>query len=474
VNQQPIYAPPAIVTTEDPQTILCRAVASWYVRRENRFHPVDAPQTKLTLADLKRACLHRFRDAFPEIELSNEVLQRVFHRALEAQHNVLGESVPVWNGSMVCRPDVQDRIIWSDGVVSINSWQEPGYRRRGGTEADCFMLDHFLDWIFPIEQDRRVFKDWLSWCLQNEASKPGWAPFLYSRTKGTGKSTLCRLVSLLFGEENSITQNSVAKLTGRFNMPLLQSKLVISEELQLRPESTQGNTLKTYITETVTASEVKGREVEKVRQCCCFLFTTNHLPMWIEADERRYYVISVEHDGHASGPETDAFAVMVAKLDSYLADPTNVARLYNALMQHQQSNSFNPRSLNLSTIDTPVMQQIMGASREVQLQRLEELLAGLGRNALPQEELANLFVEELNANQNRIRHMMPELGWRSERVKWGGIDYARALWIRPDYQVTGGRVRGPDGYDEPISGFEDIETIDVNPAEMEVIGNDDY
>ena len=133
----------------------------------------------------------------------------------------------------------------------------------------------------------------------------------------------------------------------------------------------------------------------------------------------------------------------------------NIADLYRALMQHRLSNDFNARSLNLSLIETPVMQQIMGASREVLLVRLEELLAGLGSFAVPQEVLAKLFIENLKTNQNRIRHMMLELGWRSETAKWGGIDHRRVIWIHPDYQVTGGRVRGPDGYDEPVSQTEE-------------------
>jgi len=63
------------------------------------------------------------------------------------------------------------------------------------------------------------------------------------------------------------------------------------------------------------------------------------------------------------------------------------------------------------------MQQVMGASREVLLVRLEEQLAGLGVFAVPQEVLAKLFLEKLRTNQNRIRHMMPELGWRSQTAK---------------------------------------------------------
>ncbi len=107
------------------------------------------------------------------------------------------------------------------------------------------------------------------------------------------------------------------------------------------------------------------------------------------------------------------------------------------------------------------MQQIMGASREVLLVRLEELLAGLGVFAVPLEVIATLFVEKLKTNQNRIRHMMPELGWRSETAKWGGVDHSRAIWVHRDYQVSRGRVLGPNGYNEPVSKTEEeIEIIE--------------
>jgi hypothetical protein len=150
------------------------------------------------------------------------------------------------------------------------------------------------------------------------------------------------------------------------------------------------------------------------------LFTTNHLPLWIEADERRYYVIDVDHDGSASGPNAAEFGAFVAEFLAWMGDDENIARLYNALLKHRQSNSFNPRALNLSAIETPVMQQIMGASREVSLVRLEEWLAEMEVFALPQEKIASFFIETLRTNQNRIRHMMPELRWRPISVKWGG------------------------------------------------------
>ena len=172
--------------------------------------------------------------------------------------------------------------------------------------------------------------------------------------------------------------------------------------------------------------------------------------MWIEEDDRRYYVIEVSHDGHASGPEAEEFGAFITELRVYMDDPEEIARLYNALMQNKQSKDFNPRSLNLSVIDTPTMKQIQNSSQEVLLVRLEELLAERNLFAIPLGSLQRLFTEDLNASPNRSRHMMPELGWRQERVKWGGIDHARVIWVKNGYQLHRGRVLGPDGYDQPV------------------------
>nr|WP_256369773.1 primase-helicase family protein [Tropicimonas sp. IMCC6043] len=295
-----------------------------------------------------------------------------------------------------------------------------------------------------------------------------WAPFLYSRRKGTGKSTLCQLVSHLFGQANSKTQNSVEKLTGKFNSTMLLSKLIISEELKLKPDSSQGNTLKTYITEAVTTSEAKGREVQQVRQCCCFLFTSNHLPLWIEADDRRYYVIDVDHDGHASGPRAKEFQELVGRVRNHMEDEESLAALYHRLMDRRQAGDFDATSLNLATASNPIMMRIQNSSRQVVLEQLEEHLAEIKQFAVPQEDLIEFIKRDLGGNANQLRHLMSELRWRNEKVKWDGKDFARAIWVHPDYWVDRGHVHGPEGYKAKIGAMPgstssiDVEFIDAD------------
>lgn len=435
----------------------CKDIAANFVRRNNSFYSISAPNGSISASDLKRIALRRFKNLFHDTELSKKLVREAFKHAIEDIHNDETQSIGVWDERRRCAPG-EERLIPSGEFVSINTWAQPEYRKLNVEAADMGLLDRFLDRVFPYEVDRVRFKDWLAYGLQNETEKLGWAFLLYSRRKGTGKSTLCQIVRLLFGSHNCETVNGVTKITGKFNMTIITKKLIVAEEIQLRADSQQGNMLKTYITETETTSEAKGHDAEKVVQCCNFLFTTNHLPLWIEAGDRRYYVAEVDHEGHASGAQAEEFSEFVGETLAALDHPEEIAKLYNALMQHRFSNEFDPKSLNLANVDTPVMRQIKGSSQEVLTARLEEALNSKRQFAIPQETLARMFIS-LGIRVNRIRHLMNDLNWRVEKVKWGGRDYARNIWVHPDYHVDGGRVRGPDDYDQPIDDGPEVEIV---------------
>ena len=190
---------------------------------------------------------------------------------------------------------------------------------------------------------------------------------------------------------------------------------------------------------------MKGREAERIEQCCCFVFTTNHLPIWIESEDRRYYVVEIDHDGHAMGPRSEDFQSIVAKEKAALEDPEQLAILYRKLMAREIPTTFNAKSLNIEKDGTAIMQRIQATSTQVTLDMLEERLNELARNAISESELAHVARTDLHTNVNALRHMMTELRWNKQKVKWGGVNYARAIWIRPGYTVENGKVYGPDG-----------------------------
>ncbi|GGO61723.1 hypothetical protein SAMN05444398_11758 [Roseovarius pacificus] len=441
-------------TDEDREaavSALSTAISSWYVRKDSKYFAVDRLNVKLSKDDVQHACLIRIKEEYGKMYCEPAILKDVFRRTFEAKHFDREQAIPVWSGGMVCRPRHDDRYVWRNGTVEVNTWKKPAYRDEKDVKADFGLAGHFLDVFFTRDEERKKFLDWLSWSLQNEDDKPAWAPLLYSETKGSGKSTLCKLVARLFGEENTLVQNSVEKLTGRFNMPVLTSKLVISEEVNLKGGSSQGNALKTYITETATVSERKGVDAEKVKQFCCFLFTTNHLPLWIEAADRRYYLIEVDHDGHASGQNALEFSGIVGGLHEFMQDDRKIAALYRALMERKQSPGFNARTLNVVDDATPLMRRVHGASEATRKTLLRECLAERGIHALPEQDIVKIVKGDLDGNISSTKHLMSELGWWKDKVKWGGCDYVRAIWVEKGYCADRGKLKGPDGFEENLA-----------------------
>lgn len=436
---------------ENHRRTLSRAIATWFVRRDGKYYDVTNRNVPLSSEDAKQISIHRLQAEFPDIALSPELLKAVFKASFVQLSFTVGEAIPVWNGKVLCRPDIDRALILDQGSVSINSYTRPRYRDLRVNHDGMGVFGRFLDWIFPREPERQLFLDWLAWCLQNESDKPNWAPLLYSRTKGSGKSTLAEILAYLFGRENTMTQNNVSKLTGRFNMEVLLSKFIISEEVEIKPGSPASNAVKTYLTERDAVAEFKGREASRIEQCCCFLFTTNHMPLWIEQDDRRFYVIELDHDGHSSGPRAQEFAALVAQVKETLENDVALAALYTALIQRVPSEQFNAKSLNTALLSTDIMKRIQASNGRVSTENLREHLDGRSINAISEADLTRYFQEQLRANPESIRHHMSDLNWHRLSVKWGGVDYARSLWVRDGYSMYRGKLRSPDGTEIPFS-----------------------
>lgn len=440
--------------------------SSWFVRMDNKFYDIDQPTVRLSKTDIERMIINRLSEEWPELELTNELVKELFRRVITQRIADRTQTIPVWNGTSQCEPGNPARVVWRNGAVSLNTWRLPTYRSLRVNAANYGPLLSLLANIFPTTAEADHFLDWVAWCLQNENDKPYWAPFLYSRSKGTGKSTLCNLVAQLFGLGNTAVQNNVDQLTGRFNATVLTSKLVVCEETYLRPGSSQGNTLKMNITEEHMLIERKGHEAERIQQRCCFLFTSNHFPSWMEVGERRYQVFDVDHEGCAGGPKAREFGDLIAYVKKYYAQPENVAALYNELMQRQLSPHFDAKSLNTQHYRNDIMDRIAQTSEHTIVDQLRELLDRKGMVVVPQSYIADLIRKELGGSTNQTKHLMDDLNWRLKKLKWGGEDYARAIWHRPSVNLDTGKIYG-DGFDgqpisdylEQFSGFEPVELI---------------
>lgn len=97
------------------------------------------------------------------------------------------------------------------------------------------------------------------------------------------------------------------------------------------------------------------------------------------------------------------------------------------------------------------MKQIFGNGRATVLDRMQEYLDERGQHAIAEAEIVRIVTEVLKANLNTTKHLMSDLGWIKQGVKWGGTDYARQIWVEPEYNVQNGKIHGPDGFEEALN-----------------------
>ena len=432
---------------------ILQTVAQWYVRKNNKYYDVDVPGEVLSRDDVERVIIQRLKVSFPGNKIPQDVVRQILQKLIRDIFVSPRESIPIWSGIRKSIPGNPNKLIFSPHMTAtINTWRVPSYRQLGEDSADWGPFEAFLETMFPREEERDMLVNWLAWCLQNEGEKPGWAPFLYSSTKGSGKSTLASICAKLFGVENSSTENNVSKLVSRFNAPVLENKFVICEELQIPPGSDKANAVKTFITERHTMTEHKGHDVQLVEQVCAFMFTTNHIPLWLERGDRRFYVVEIDHDGHRFGPRGDAFAALVAETLEYLEDPRNLAMLYNALMRYRLPKDFSALSLDVQGSSTHVMKTIQSASWDLNVELFEDELNRMELVAIPASALTSLPEALGNPKANVIKHWLLNLNWSRHKVKWGGADYARVIFLRPGYQISGGTLYGPEGWSHTPGG----------------------
>lgn len=431
--------------------LLAAEFAKQFVRKDNKFFDVSYLHNALSRTDVEQMILNRIAEEYRGIELSRDLLKGLYGKLIDANHTDTSRSIQVWNGQSVCLPGDSKRLVPDRGAVTANVWVQPAYSSLRVNAAGGDPLFEFFDRLFKSDRERDLFLNWLAYCIQNEADKPTWAPFFYSRRKGTGKSTLCRIMTEVFGEQNTAVQNNVDKLTQQFNATLLRSKLVICEETHLQQGSAKGNAIKTFLTDPFILIEQKGKEQVRARNITCFVFTSNFMPDWMEPGERRYAVFDVDHDGGAGGASSNEFANAVGRVHEYLDDPTNVARFYNWLLARALPETFNAKSLDIVEDATPIMRQLQETSRQTDLDLLEEHLDAQSILVIPQEDVAVYVRDTLRAKSSQTRHLMRELGWEKSSCKWGGLTYAKAIWTRPGYSVDAGRLYGPSHDGTPIS-----------------------
>ena len=419
---------------------ILRLVSGWFVKKDNKYHDVNNLQTTYQAQDLKQVIVTRIKVLFPNLTLTNKDLKEFFLVLLDPPISQANpeENIPVWSGHTVCLPANTQKVFFKDGVATVNLWEYPAYRR--GKSAPGKAFNEFLSFVIPDEAERNVFLDWLAWSLKYEEQKPRWAIMFYSQKQGTGKTVLTDLVKDLFGAANTSRINGVRQLVARFNKEVLQHKLVVVEEIEVRKGSKEANQVKSLITEDSTTVEAKGlpSSVEAIN--CAFLMTTNHLPTWLEEADRRFFILNFDHEGYNNGGrDYEKFVGLVKNLKEQVGTPAGIKGIYDDLMARDLTDH-NAMSLDVMKHSTSLMRELKVLTPDVVKEQIKEVLSRHGIVFLMSKQATDLINCFAFREANSQTHLFTELGYKKARFAWGGVKSQRACWFLPSADPDRGEV----------------------------------
>jgi hypothetical protein len=431
-------------TVNDKEREVMMEVASWFLTAEQKFIKVNAPESRLGKNDVSKVVKPMMVAHYAGTEFAPIVQKNagdIVSACLYGEPTDPRLAFGVWSGKIYAAPGNPSPRLYRNYLWDLNSWSVPAYRQHVES-SDYGALQPFLDFAIADKGQQTVLLDWIAWSLQNEASKPTWAILLFSEEKGTGKSTIGVVLEKLFGAANTAKIDGVDKLVATHNDRVLDKKLIVAEEVHISSQSKTGNALKDLITADRTTVNPKYQATKTIPLKACYLFTTNHKPLWLEGGERRYYILEMDHDGHAQGPKSDDFAELVGAVYTQIKNPKRLAALYAALMARKLSDDFNPKSMRFDANATPIMRELQAQSGNASDETLEDVLAECYVSIIPSSDFKEL-VKYLNAkNDNAVRNALVRLGWESSKLRWGKKQ--RRVWAKKGLMVENGRIHSTD------------------------------
>ena len=418
-----------------------RDVASWFVQTNGKFIKLGGGPMQYGYLEIEKLLPQMIAAHYENHPKIMKNAGKISGAALQGTSPDPRMTFGIYSGKSYPLPGNSAKRLYRDGLWDINLWQEPAYRRltpsQDFSEQESAFQD-MLTFAIPVETQRNHLLDWISWCLQNEAQKPTWSILLYSEEKGTGKSTIGEVLEALFGADNTSAVNGIRSLTQRFAADVLSKKLIVAEEVHISSFSDEGNALKDVITNDRVTVEPKYQAAVTIPQKSCFLFTTNHKPLWLEGGERRYYVIEVSHDGSALGPKSADFSALVGRVKTEIADPQKLRDLFARLMARVQGPTFNPKELRFADNATPIMRELQATSGNEGDEVLEALLSEYCVEIIPSADFPELISFLRSRNANALRNALARLGWEERRLRLNGKQ--GRTWAKKGLEIENRRV----------------------------------
>lgn len=172
-----------------------------------------------------------------------------------------------------------------------NRWQGLAVKPKAGSDWSLYYDNLLNNMCGGNLAHCNYVLDWMAHGVQHPEEKPGVAIVFRSDERGTGKSTVCRYYTELFGA-HGLEVSSTDHLTGRFNGHLETLIVLVVNEAIWAGDHSAESVLKALITEPNITLENKHRAVQQRPSYLRVMMTANS--SWVVPagwSERRFLVL---------------------------------------------------------------------------------------------------------------------------------------------------------------------------------------
>jgi hypothetical protein len=207
----------------------------------------------------------------------------------------------------------KERVVKRGRLTVLNTYVDQ--RTEPDASIDVTPWTDHLAWVVPDKEDREQLMDWLAWSYQNPGHKITWAPIMYSKSFGVGKTTVFNCLAECLGK-SLVSEPTQAELEDKFNDWCYGKVLVKIEELMSGDKFHVAEKLKPVVANpslSIRRMHQTGFSVENVANVCA---STNHMQaLPIEEGDRRWMLIQcVEAEKDVRRPRMKAFHRWLAEV----------------------------------------------------------------------------------------------------------------------------------------------------------------
>jgi hypothetical protein len=231
----------------------------------------------------------------------------------------------------ICYEPNSEKFVERNGESYLNIWKDPKIKP---IEGDITVLLDHLEYLFPNEDDREIFTDYLAYNIIHPEEKVLWALLIVGK-QGIGKSFFGQLLDCCLGEDNVVKPTN-EQLNENYTGWMKQGSIAVIEEVFQRDKFDFMNKMKPIITQPTIRIREMRRESYPIPNIINFLmFTNRDVSITLENDDRRYAILK--------SPAKQREKEYYQKLFKWLEEPETAGKIINYFKNYDLSK-FEPKA----------------------------------------------------------------------------------------------------------------------------------